>query len=121
MTKTPFSLTEIHAATRVVLRACGRLTFGDGADDPLWAAHLERAHTADVELDLSCVQQVDARGLGVLATLAQRTVEHGRRVSIVAASRVVQRLGRLAGLDRVMAGNWDTPATAPDCLSRCGL
>lgn len=99
-----FSLTSFRETGRVVVQACGRLILGHGADEPLWAWHLKQAAGTDVALDLSCVNDVDARGLGLLAGLARRARHRGSSVSVVGASRVVQRLAQMTGLDRVLPG-----------------
>ena len=101
-----FSLMSIREAHRMVVRACGRLVLGHGAHDPLWASHLDQSAVTDVALDLSCVSDLDARGLGVLATLVRRARQRGTTVTVIAASRVVQRLGEMAGLDRALHGAW---------------
>jgi ABC-type transporter Mla MlaB component len=98
-----FSLTSTREAQRIVVRACGRLVLGHGAHDPFWASHMDEPSATDVALDLSCVNDVDARGLGVLADLARR---RGTRLSVLAASRVVQRLGEMTRLDRALPGDW---------------
>jgi len=105
--KRQFSLTSIREAHRIVVRACGRLVLGHGADEPLWTAQLDQSAATDVALDLSCVSDLDARGLGVLATLVRRAAQRGATVSVIAASAVVQRIGKLAGLDRALHGAWD--------------
>ena len=101
-----FSLMSIREAQRTVVRACGRLVLGHGAHERLWASHLDQATLTDVALDLSCVNDVDARGLGVLAALARRARQRGTTVSVIAASRVVQRLGEMTRLDRALTGAW---------------
>ena len=47
-----FSLTSFRETQRVVIRACGRLILGHGADEPLWARHLDQATATNVALDL---------------------------------------------------------------------
>ena len=101
-----FSLTSFREAQRVVVRACGRLIVGHGADQHLWARHMDAATATTVALDLSCVDDVDARGLGVLAGLVHRARRRGTMVSVMAASRVVQRLGNMTRLDRALPGAW---------------
>ena len=101
-----FSLTSFREAQRVVVRACGRLILGHGADQHLWAPHVDQATVANVALDLSCVNDVDARGLGLLADLVQRARRRGTIVSVTAASRVVQRLAEMTRLDRALPGAW---------------
>jgi anti-anti-sigma factor len=91
----------------MIVRACGRLVLGQGADEPFWSSHLEQATATDVALDLSCVNDVDARGLGVLATLVRRARQRGTAVSVIAASRSVQRLAELTRLDRALPGAWN--------------
>src|ERR1700752_1920777 len=88
-----FSLISIREAQRIVVRACGRLVLGHGADEPLWASQLDQSAATVVALDLSCVSDLDARGIGVVATLIRRARQRGTTVSVIAASRVVQRLG----------------------------
>jgi anti-anti-sigma factor len=100
--KPQFSLTSFREAQRIVVRACGRLILGQGADQDLWAAHVDRTTATIVALDLSCVDDIDARGLGVLAGLVRRARQRGRTVSIMSASRVVQRLMKMARLDQVL-------------------
>ena len=104
-----FSLMSFREAQRVVVRACGRLILGHGADEPLWARHLDQAAATNVALDLSCVNDVDARGLGLLANLVRRARDRGTSVSVMAASRVVQRLAELTGLHDAVAGAWRRP------------
>ena len=99
-----FSLTSIREAQRIVVRACGRLVLGHGADEPLWASQLDQSAATEVALDLSCVSDLDARGVGVLATLVRRARQSGTSVSVIAASRVVQRLTAMTGLGRVLPG-----------------
>ena len=101
-----FSLTSFRQAQRVIIRACGRLILGQGADQDLWARHVDEATAAEVGLDLSCVNDVDARGLGLLAGLVNRARGRGTIVSVVAASRVVQRLAEMTRLDVVLPGAW---------------
>ena len=110
-----FSLTSFHRAQRVVVRACGRLILGQGADEPLWASHVDQSTATDVALDLSCVNDVDARGLGLLAGLVRRAREHSAIVSVIAASRVVQRLAEMTRLDRAIPGAWHERRGVPGC------
>jgi anti-anti-sigma regulatory factor len=90
-----FSLTSFREAQRIVVRACGRLIVGRGADQDLWAAHVDETTATNVALDLSCVNDVDARGLGLIAGLVNRARGRGTIVSVMAASRVVQRLAEM--------------------------
>ena len=99
-----FSLTSFRGARRVVIRACGRLIVGVGADQDLWAAHIDETSPANVALDLSCVNDLDARGLGVLAGLVRQARERGTNVSVIAASRVVRRLAEMTRLDQLLPG-----------------
>ena len=101
-----FSVISFREAQRIIVRACGRLVVGHGADERLWASHLGQTTATDVALDLSCVNDVDARGVGVLAALARKARQRGAAVSVIAASRVVQRLGELTRLDRALPGEW---------------
>ena len=101
-----FSLTSFREAQRIVVRACGRLILGQGADQDLWAAHVDEATATNVALDLSCVNDVDARGLGLLAGLVHRARERGTVVSVMAASRVVQRVAEMTRLDLAVPGAW---------------
>ena len=114
-----FSLTSFRKAQRVVVRACGPLILGRGADEPLWARHLDQA-TANVALDLSCVNDVDARGLGLLAGLVRRARERGAVVTVTAASRVVQRLGEMTRLDRALPGAWHERTGVLSCRAPIG-
>ena len=109
-----FSLTSFREAQRVIIRACGRLIVGHGAEQPLWAAHVDQATATNVALDLSCVNDIDARGLGLLAGLVSRARQRGTIVSLIAASRVVQRLGEMTRLDRALPGAWHERRDLPD-------
>jgi anti-anti-sigma factor len=113
-----FSLMCIRDTQRIVVRACGRLILGHGADERLWASQLDQSATTDVALDLSCVSDLDARGLGVLATLVRRVRQRGATVSLIAASRVVQRLGETAGLNRALHGGWNERTSVFECGAR---
>ena len=113
-----FSVTSIREAQRIVVRACGRLVLGHGADEPLWASQLDQSAAMEVALDLSCVSDLDARGLGVLATLVRRARQRGTTLSVIAASRVVQRLGEIAGLDRTLNGAWNERTGVFGCGAR---
>jgi ABC-type transporter Mla MlaB component len=86
-----FSLTSFREAQRIVVRACGRLIVGRGADQDL----VDETTATNVALDLSCVNDVDARGLGLIAGLVNRARGRGTIVSVMAASRVVQRLAEM--------------------------
>ena len=88
----------------MVVRASGRLILGHGAHEPLWLSHLDQATSTDVALDLSCVNDIDARGLGVLAALTRRARQRGTTLSVIAASGIVQRLGEMTRLDRALPG-----------------
>jgi anti-anti-sigma factor len=112
-----FSLTSFHEAQRVVVRACGRLILGEGADQDLWSEHLDQATATNVALDLSCVNDVDARGLGLLAGLVNRARERGTILSVIGASRVVQRLGTMTRLDRALPGIWHERSGLLGCLA----
>lgn len=104
--KKPFSLSTIRDATQVVIRPCGPLTLGSGADDARWTSQLEDTEGFDVTLDLSCVSDLDARGVGTLADLGGRALRRGLRMSVAAASAVTERLALLTGLDKAMPGDW---------------
>ena len=114
-----FSLTSFREGPRVVVRACGRLILGEGADHDLWAAHVGDATATNVALDLSCVNDVDARGLGLLAGLVDRARQRGTTLSVIAASRVVQRLGKMARLDRALPGAWHDRSELRGCRTAC--
>jgi ABC-type transporter Mla MlaB component len=111
-----FSLSSIRGAGRVVLRACGRLVLGHGAHEPVWAPHLDLDTASRAALDLSCVKDVDARGIGVLADLAARAVQRGVTVSVIAASGVVQRLAEMTRVDRALPGNWNQRTGILSCV-----
>ena len=110
-----FSLLSIREAHRMVVRACGRLVLGDGASEQLWVPYLDKPAATHVALDLSCVDDVDARGLGVLAALVRRARQRGTRVSVVAASGVVQRLAELTGLAGAVPGAWNERTGVSAC------
>ena len=115
-----FSLTSIRDAHRVILRPRGRLVLGHGARESLWASLLSQAAATDVALDLSCVSDLDARGLGILAGFVSHARRRGTTVSVIAASRVVQRIGELAGLDRALVGAWSQRIGVRRCDDGCG-
>lgn len=113
-----FSLTSIREAQRTVLRACGHMVLGHGADEPLWVSQLDQSAATEVAVDLSCVSDLDARGLGVLATLVRRARQRGTTLSVIAASRVVQRLAEMTGLDRALQGAWHERTAILGCGAR---
>ena len=117
-----FSLVSLREAQRMLVRACGRLVLGHGAQEAVWAPYLDQVRPTDVALDLSCVHDVDARGLGVLADLARRARQRGTTVSVIAASSVVQRLVKMTRLDRALPGAWNERGAALSCgVARPGL
>lgn len=101
-----FSLVSVREAQRVILRAYGRLVLGHGADEPLWAPHLNRSGSLDVALDLAGVTDIDARGLGLLMSVTRCGRRRGMTLSVTAASRVVQHLAEVTHLTRVLPGRW---------------
>lgn len=98
-----FQLSSLRDRQRTILRACGRLIVGHGASTELWASHLDAADGSPVDLDLSCVTDVDAGGIGVVADALRRAAQRGITMSVVAASQVVDTLVRLTRLDRAIA------------------
>jgi anti-anti-sigma factor len=111
-----FSLSSIRDSRRVVLRACGRLVLGHGAQEPVWSSHLDVEVGTRVALDLSCVNDVDARGLGVLADLTRRSLQRGVTMSVIAASGVVQRMAEMTRLNRALPGTWNERKAALGCV-----
>ena len=63
-----------------------------GTDQPCWV------------VDAAAVTWCDAGGLRALAAAHALAVAHGRELRLVRASRCVDRLLRLSGLDRQLAG-----------------
>ena len=113
-----FSLMSMREAQRIFVRACGRLVLGHGADEPVWASHLDQSAVTEVALDISCVNDLDARGLGVLASLVRHAQGRGTTMSVIGASRVVQRLGKMTGLDRALPGAWNERTGVFGCGAR---
>jgi anti-anti-sigma regulatory factor len=111
-----FSVSSIREARRVVVRACGRLVLGHGAHRPTWTSHLDVDAGTSVALDLSCVNDVDARGVGVLADLVRRSLQQGVTMSVIAASGVVQRVAELTRLNRALPGTWSQQRGALSCV-----
>jgi ABC-type transporter Mla MlaB component len=109
-----FHLSSRRDRQRTILRACGRLVVGHGASSELWTSYLDRADGSPVDLDLGCVTDADAGGIGVVAEALRRAAQRGITVSVIAASRVVDTLVRLTRLDRAIAA-W--PERAP---TACG-
>ena len=110
-----FHLSSSRRMHELVVRACGRFTLGHGALEALWARQIEGAGHRAVTLDLACVSDMDARGLGVLASLTRNLAAAGRVVSVASASDVVARLVKLARLDTVLDRARLTPAQRHDC------
>ena len=110
-----FWLASVREAGRVAVRASGRLVLGHGAEEAVWALHLGLDSGSRVTLDLSCVKDVDARGLGVLAGLAGDALERGVPMSVTAVSSVVQRVAEITRLDRVLPGDWSQRTNVPTC------
>lgn len=108
-----FHLSSLRDRHRTILRACGRLVVGHGASSELWASYLDRADGSQVDLDLGCVTDADAGGIGVVADALRLAAQRGITVSVIAASQVVDTLVRLTGLDRAI-GAWP-PQTRTTC------
>jgi anti-anti-sigma regulatory factor len=101
---TQFQLTSATGPHGLMVRARGRLTLGHGATERLWEPHVTGG--GRVSLDLTGVTEVDARGLGVLASLARRARQNGITLSVAGASAVVSSLAVAVRLDRVLGGAW---------------
>jgi ABC-type transporter Mla MlaB component len=76
---------------------------------------VDEATATTVALDLSCVNDVDAGGVGLLAGLVDRARQRGTILSVMAASRVVQRLGKMTRLDRALPGAWHERSGILEC------
>lgn len=102
-------VTRDPTAHRVVVRPCGELDLSTVAD--LQDALSEACGSGlDVVVDLSDVDFVDARTLGVLVAASQRLAAGGCPLSIVGTSREVRRVFQLTGLDDLL----EAPPGAPE-------
>ena len=110
--------TCIDARTEeVVVLACGAFTPHPHEDRRLWDGLTAAGH---LTLDLSLVTNLDAAGVGLLASAAERAMAGGASVSVRAASEIAHRLARLARLDTVVPGAWHERSTdAAVCSEPC--
>jgi anti-anti-sigma factor len=72
-----------------------------GQEQVLLAQALPALEHGDLELDLSDLLQLDAAGLGALATLHSYAFECGHRLKLVNPQPRVWELLRMTGLDEV--------------------
>jgi anti-anti-sigma regulatory factor len=91
---------------QALLRCSGRLIVGRGAERHHWAAFLDGTDQVDVLLDLSVVTDMDAAGIGIIASLCQSLRRRGGTVRMLAASARVRTLLRVTGVEYAL----DRPA-----------
>jgi anti-anti-sigma factor len=72
-----------------------------GQDDLLLASALPALEHGDLELDLRNLEQLDAAGLGVLATLHTYAHQCGHTLKMINPTPRVWELLRMTGLDAV--------------------
>lgn len=114
-----FWLSSARTAHGVVIRACGRFVLGHGAAETLWTPFLDRGAHRRVDLDLSGVTEIDAQGVGVLASLVRYARSRGATLSVQAASEAAHTLARVTRLDSVLPGAWnDRRGGARSCVER---
>jgi anti-anti-sigma factor len=101
-------------ADQALLRCSGRLIVGRGAEPHNWAAVLDGTDRVDVLLDLSAVTDMDAAGIGIIASLCQSMRRRGGTVRMLAASARVRTLLRVTGVECAL----DRP-TPPICEDGC--
>jgi ABC-type transporter Mla MlaB component len=110
-----FALATTPAPGRLLVKATGRMVVGHGADPGHWRASLA-LQPGDVLVDLSGVTALDARGVGVLASLVRGVTGRGGRLRVVAASPRAERVLAITGLASIVAStrrsSWRSPAAA---------
>ena len=95
---------------QALLRCSGRLIVGRGAERQIWAVLFYGSDRVDVLLDLSAVTDMDAAGIGIIASLCQSIRRRGGTVRMLAASARVRTLLRVTGVEYAL----DRPAP-PTC------
>jgi anti-anti-sigma factor len=83
-----------------VLRCSGRIVQGDGADELLRAVISQ--DSPDIQIELSGVKGIDARGLGVLAALERWARNEKRKIRLVNPSKRVREVLETTGLTSVL-------------------
>ncbi len=111
-----FELIRTGYGDHALLRCVGPLTAGHGAERQVWIPLLEAPDPADLLLDLSAVTELDAAGIGMLATLRSALHRRGGSLRLIEASRRVKTLLSVTGV----AGMLDRSAPPPRVLPfRC--
>jgi hypothetical protein len=106
-----FALAAAPAPGRLVVKASGRMVVGHGADSGYWRACLHQA--GDLLVDLSAVTALDARGVGVLASLVRGVTGRGGRFRVVAASPRAERVLEVTGLASIVASTRHSRRRSP--------
>lgn len=89
-----------HSPQAAVLRCSGRIVHGDGADDLLRAVmSQDKPH---IQIDLSGVNAIDARGLGVLVALERWARATDRKIQLTNATTRVREVLESTGLNTVL-------------------
>lgn len=83
-----------------VLRCSGRIVRGDGADDLLRAVMAQEQRY--IQIDLSGVNAIDARGLGVLVALERWARGTARNIQLTNPSLRVREALESTGLNSVL-------------------
>lgn len=107
---TSFTTNCERHANQVLLRVSGRLV--ESRPQTVWGECFDAQSATDVQVDLSAVTDIDARGLGLLADLTTRVRRAGGHVSVVKAPPRVRRLLRVTHLDSLLADDQPGPRRA---------
>ena len=100
---------RLRYADQALLRCSGRLIVGRGAERHNWAAFLDGTDRVDVLLDLSAVTDMDAAGIGVIASLCPSIRRRGGTVRVLAASARVRTLLRVTGVEYALESAGPNP------------
>jgi ABC-type transporter Mla MlaB component len=107
-----FAVAAAPAPGRLLVKATGRMVVGHGADSGRWRVCL-LPQVGDVLVDLSAVTALDARGVGVLASLVRGVTGRGRRFRVVAASPRAERVLAVTGLASIVASTRHSSRRSP--------
>lgn len=94
------NVTTLKIADTTFVRCQGKIIVGENCT-PLLSAVLNQVSAKVVVLDLACVKQIDASGLGVLLALRKGARAYGVRFKLANARPRVQRVIHITGLDRI--------------------
>jgi anti-anti-sigma factor len=97
-----FEVVTVRGGAATILSCRGRLVAEHGAAALRCAARRELSAGRLLALDLACVTQLDARGVGILAEACDVARMRGARILLAGANARIRRLLRLTHLDTII-------------------